>query len=35
MELVFGLKLTVVGRSMIICALIYKLNLRGDEGLSE
>ncbi|KAM7225817.1 hypothetical protein CapIbe_023794 [Capra ibex] len=33
MELVFGLKLTVVGRSMIICALIYKLNLRGDEDL--
>ncbi|XP_068819374.1 melanoma-associated antigen B4-like [Capricornis sumatraensis] len=35
MELVFGLKLTVVGRSMIIYALIYKLNLGGDEGLSE
>ena len=35
MELVFGLELTEVDRSRNIYALINKLNLGGDEGLSD
>ena len=35
MELVFGLELTEVDHSRNIYALINKLNLRGDEGLSD
>lgn len=35
MELVFGLELTEVYPSRNIYALIYKLNLGGDEGLSD